>query len=92
MGSWEDTTDDVENNHSLNANIEFDDDPQDLQNLGKAQKLRMKNIVEINQVLNKTEWNKEKLNSEYIVHHFKPNKILSGSDWNAEVSKNTKKF
>ena len=28
-GSWEDTNDDIENtnNHSLNAGIEFDDDP-----------------------------------------------------------------
>ena len=27
------------------------------------------------------------LKSGYIVHHFRPNQILSGSDWNAEVSK-----
>ena len=27
------------------------------------------------------------IKSDYIVHHFKPNQILSGSDWNAEVSK-----
>ena len=37
--------------------------------------------------VNETGWNKEKLKSGYIVHHFRPNQILSGSDWNAEVSK-----
>ena len=89
VGSWEDTTDDIENtnNPSLNENIEFDDDPQDLQNIGNAQTFRMKNIAQINQVLNETGWNKEKLKSGYIVHHFKPDQILSGPDWNAEVSK-----
>ena len=89
VGNWEDTADDIENinNSSLNTNIEFDDDPQDLQNIGNAQASRMKNIAEINQVLNETEWNKEKLKSGFIVHHFRPDKILSGSDWNAEVSK-----
>ena len=62
VGSWEDTTDDIENTNksSLNANIEFDDEPQDLQNIGNAQISRMKNIAQINQVLNETEWNKEK--------------------------------
>ena len=85
VGNWEDTTDDVEdNNSSSNANIEFDDEPQDLQNIGNAQLSRMKNIAQINQVLG---WNKEKLKSGYVVHHFRPEKILSGSDWNAEVSK-----
>ena len=73
------------NNSSLNANIEFDDDPQDLQNIGNAQILRLKN--KINHILNETGWNKEKLRSGYVVHPFKPDKILSGSDWNAEVSK-----
>ena len=88
IGNWEDTTDDVEdNNSSSNANIEFDDEPQDLQNIGNAQLSRMKNIAQINQVLNETGWNKEKLKSGYVVHHFRPEKILSGSDWNAEVSK-----
>ena len=89
VGNWEDTNDDIENTNdpSLNANIKFDDDPQDLQNIGNAQILRMKNIAQINQILHKTGWNKEKLKSDYIVHHFKPNQILSGSDWNAEVSK-----
>ena len=28
-----------------------------------------------------------KLKSNYIVHHFRPDQILSGSDWNAEVLK-----
>jgi hypothetical protein len=49
--------------------------------------LRMKNIAQINQVLNETGWNKEKFKSGYVVHHFRPDKILSGSDWNAGVSK-----
>ena len=89
VGNWEDTNDDIENpnNPSLNSNLEFDDDPHDLQDIGNAQKLRIKNIAEINQILNETGWNKEKFKSGYIVHHFKPNQILSGSDWNAEVSK-----
>ena len=49
MGNWEDTNDNIENTNdpSLNANIEFDDDPQDLQNVGNAQILRMKNIAQI---------------------------------------------
>ena len=89
VGSWEDTIDDVENTNysSLNTNIEFDDDPQNLQKIGNAQASRIKNVAQINQVLNETGWNKEKLKSGYIIHHFRPNKILSGSDWNAEVSK-----
>jgi hypothetical protein len=89
VGNWEDTTDDVENtnNLSLNSNIEFDDDPQDLQNIGNAQISRIKNIAQINQILNETGWNKEKLKSDHIVHHFRPDKTLSASDWNAEVSK-----
>jgi hypothetical protein len=58
-----------------------------LQNIGNAQILKMKNIAQINQVLNEIGWNKEKLKSDYIIYHFKPNQILSGSDWNAEVSK-----
>ena len=89
VGSWEDTADNIEeiNNPSLNSNIEFDDDPQDLQSIGKAHTLTMKNIAEIDQVLNETGWNKEKLKSGYIVHHFTPDKMLSGSDWNAEISK-----
>ena len=89
VGNWENTYDDIENtnNPSPNTNLEFDDVPQDLQDIGNAQKLRIKNIAQINQVLNETGWNKEKLKSGYIVHHFRPNQILSGSDWNAEVSK-----
>ena len=89
VGSWENATDNVEdtNNPSLNADIEFDDDPQDLQNIGNAQILRMKNIAQINQILNETGWNKEILKSDYVARHFRPNQILSGSDWNAEVSK-----
>ena len=94
VGNWEDTNDDIENpnNPSLNANLEFDDDPHDLQDIGNAQKSRIKNIAQINQILNETGWNKEKLKSGYIVHHFRPNQILSGSDWNAEVSKNARTF
>ena len=94
MGSWEDTNDNIENtnNHPLNAGIEFDDDPQDLQNIGNAQTLRIKNIAQINQILNETGWNKERLKSDYIFHHFKPNQILSGSDWNAEVSKKSQEL
>ena len=47
VGSWEDTNDDIENtnNHPLNAGIEFDDDPQDLQNIGNAQTLRIKILL-----------------------------------------------
>jgi hypothetical protein len=55
VGNWKDPNDDIENtnNPSLNTNIEFDDDPQDLQNIGNAQILRIKNIAQINHVLNK---------------------------------------
>ena len=44
VGSWEDTSDDIENTHnsSLNANLEFDDHSKDLQNIGNAQKLSIK--------------------------------------------------
>ena len=44
-------------------------------------------MLKLNQILHETGWNKEKLKSNYIVYHFKPNQILSGYDWNAEVSK-----
>ena len=89
VDNWEDSTDDIENTKdpSLDANIEFDDEPQDLQNIENTQILRMKNFAQMNQVLNETAWSKENLKSGYVVHHFKPDKILSGSDWNAEVSK-----
>ena len=89
VGNWEDSTDDIENtnNSSLDANIEFDDVPQDLQNIGNAQISRMKNVAQMNQILNETGWSKENLKSDYVVHHFKPDKTLSGSNWNAEVLK-----
>ena len=53
VGNWENTYDDIENtnNPSPNTNLEFDDVPKDLQDIGNAQKLRIKNIAQINQVL-----------------------------------------
>ena len=88
VGNWEDTNDDIENpnNPSLNSNLEFDDDSQDI---GNAQKSRIKIIAQINQILNETGWNKEKLKSGYIVHHFRPNHILSGMQ---KCQKNAKNF
>ena len=57
VGNWEDTNDNFGNTNdpSLNANIAFDDDPQDLQNIGNAQISRMKNIAQIDHIFT---WNR----------------------------------
>jgi hypothetical protein len=89
LGSWENTDEALESTENLtnNLDIEFDDNPQDMQNIGNAQILRMKSIAEINQILNATGWSKEISNINDPVHKFQPTRILSGSDWNAEVLK-----
>ena len=93
IGSWEllqgDDADELNDTKIVSdSNIEYDDIPFDSSVNGKNQFLRLKNISMINMIMENIGWtNARKINGSTNSASFKPDKILSGIEWEEHVKK-----
>lgn len=98
IGSWEVFQDEdgheIENFHSDTHNdIVYDDVPVDARTHGKNFLLRMKNMNMIKIILTENGWVNVKTPSEsQVCNIFKPDRVLSSHEWEADVKKMKQKI
>src|SRR6266567_3247808 len=91
--SWDDADnndedDSFDSDHTNTCeNSAPDDIPVDLLKLGKGQYNRLMQMQTMNHLLRNTGWTNERSNTSNVGLAFVPNRMLTGTEWRAEVIK-----